>query len=101
MANETDFTSDALRAAIKQAERHIRINYIWIFLLAGLQALVLGYALKVADFSQSLHVLVVLGFAWLELQMFFILSILAARYDAFNARILRGLELLDERLAER
>lgn len=98
---DTEFPPDALRAALRQAERGIRLNYLVIFILGGLQALVLGWALKIADFSNPTHTLIVLAAAFLLLHGFFMAEVLTKRQDAMNARMLRALELLDERLAQR
>lgn len=98
---DTDFSPEALRAALRQAERGIRLNWIVIAALAAVQALILGFAMKVADFGDDTHTLVVLGAAFVWVQVFFMLEILVRRQDAVNARILRALQLLDDRLARR
>lgn len=99
--SNTDFAPDALRTALRQAERGIRVNYVVIAILAGLEALVMGTVMRIADFSNDLHALIVLAATFLLLHAFFMAEILTRRQDAMNARMLRALELLDTRLAQR
>jgi hypothetical protein len=98
---DKEFHPDVLRAALREAERGIRINYGIIFVLAGLQALILGWAIKVANFSDPTHTLIALAVAFLVLHGFFMAEVLTRRQDAMNARTLRALELLDETLTHR
>lgn len=97
-SSNVDFTPEAIRAALKRAERDIRLNYAVIGVLGGLLGLVGGLGLKRADFSDPTHALIVLAAAWLCLIMMFLAVVLSARYDAISSRVIRALELLDEKL---
>jgi DNA-directed RNA polymerase specialized sigma24 family protein len=57
-SSSVDFSPDAVRAALKRAERDIRLSYTAVFVLAALQALVTGFGLKLADLSDPTHVVV-------------------------------------------
>lgn len=97
---DREFSPEALRAALQAAERNIRLNWIEIIGLAALQALILGYALKVADFGNPTHELIFLAAAWSFAHLHFVLSLVVRRQDAANARMLRALELVHEKLPE-
>jgi heme A synthase len=99
--SDPDFTPDAVRAALRDADRHIRLNYLIIAALGGLQAFIAAWALRVLDFADPVHRLIVLGAAFVCVQMLLLAEILQSRQNAVNARMLRALELLDERLAGR
>lgn len=94
---QKEMAPEEVRNALRRAERGIRVSYLQVALVAGLQALAIGFVLKVANFADPLHLLVVLVGALLFMQMFFFAIVFSARQDAVNARVLRALELLDER----
>ena len=93
-----EFSSDELRAALASADRHMRLPYVAIVLLAGVAAIATGVGLKAADFSNPTHVLIVSASVWGWAWMMFGGFLLQARQLAANARMLRALELMDERL---
>ena len=96
-----DLSHDELRAALAEADRGMRLPWGSILVGAGVMALAVGFALKVADLGDPTHLLIVCVAAFLFAQMHFIAGLIAARQNAANARMLRALELLDEQLSPR
>ena len=97
---ESDFSNEELRAALASADRHMRLPWLSILVATVAMGLATGFALKAADFANPTHVLIVAGFVWIFAWMFFAGSLLQSRQLAANARMLRALELMDERLRD-
>jgi hypothetical protein len=95
-----DFSNEELRAALAAADRTMRLPYVAIVGLSIVAGLATAVALKVADWANPVHVLIVCVAVWLWAWQTLGGFLLQARQLAANARILRALELMDERLGE-
>ena len=95
---EQGFSHDELRAALATADRQMRLPWASMVVGIAITGIATSIALRVADFSDPTHVLIAAAVAWLFGWIFFGLSLLQSRQLAANARMLRALELMDERL---
>lgn len=98
---DKDFSSEELRAALAAADKHVRLPYIEIVLLVAIAAFATSFGFRAADFSNPTHVLVVAAFVTTWAWMFLGGFLLQSRQLAANARMLRALELMDERMSVR
>lgn len=92
-----ELTQDELRAALAAADRGMKMPWWPIVIASGVSALALGFALKVMRFEDPTHVLVLCAAVFLFGQMQLAAAIITSRQNAPTARMLRALELLDER----
>lgn len=95
---DRDFSNEELRAALASADKQMRLPWLSMAMAMLPVALATSFGLEAADFSNPTHVLIVAGFVWLFGWIFLAGSLLQARQLAANARMLRALELMDERL---
>ena len=90
---------DELKAALAAADRGMRLPLWELTIVGAIGGTAIGIALKHFDSGDPVHVLiacaVVLLYAWGQGTA----GILQARQNAANARMLRALELLDEKLS--
>ena len=96
-----DLSADELRAALAAADRGMRLPWAQIIIFAGLWTLAIGIALRFIDFADPTHVLIACLAVFMYAQTQFTAGLIATRQNAVNARLLRALELLDERLSTR
>ncbi|MEX2180048.1 MAG: hypothetical protein WD801_15135 [Gemmatimonadaceae bacterium] len=68
---------------------------------AALTGLAIGFDQKYFDSANPTHVLIVCAVAFLYAQTDFLAGVIASRQNAANARVLRALELFDDRLPQR
>ena len=92
-----DLSPEELRAALAAADRGMRLPWGAILLSTGLAVVAIAVALRFADVRDDTHVLIVSAAIFLWAQMQLLAGIIATRQNAANARMLRALELLDER----
>lgn len=92
-----DLSEKELRAALAAADRGIRLSYGMIALAAAITALAIFVTLRVVDWSNTTHVLIICASGFLYSQMHFFASVITARQNAANARMLRALEKLESR----
>lgn len=92
-----DRPTSAVHTVLAEAERRERWGRIALYGAALVEALLLGAALTVMDFSDDTHLLVfimsMLAYTTLALG----LAALGARASASNARLLHAIQMLDER----
>lgn len=96
-----ELSQEELRAALAAADRGMRFPWSSIVVGSALTAFAIGFGLKVLDWNNSTHVLIVCAVGVVYAQMTFLSGVVVSRQNAANARMLRALELLDERLASR
>lgn len=68
---------------------------------AGIAAFALAMIFKYVDWGNTVQVLILSAAGFLYGQMLAIVSIITARQNAANARMLRALQLLEERFVGR
>ena len=96
-----ELSQEELRTALAAADRGMRFPWGSILAGAGIMGLATGIGLKFLDTGNATHVLIVCAAVFLYAQMIFLASVITSRQNAANARMLRAMELLDERLAQR
>ena len=96
-----DLSQDELRAALAAADRGMRLPWAMIIGFGALTGLMVSLVLRVVNFDDHTHVLIIAAAGFLYAQMSFLAAVIASRQNAANARMLRALELLDERLSPR
>jgi hypothetical protein len=96
MLDTTD-RSALLRPALDQADRNDRYARYTLIAAALVEALLLGTTLLVIDFHDRTHRLMFLLAMLTYLTLALGLIALGARVSAANARVLRALQLLDDR----
>lgn len=94
------FSDEELRAALASADKHMRLPWVSMVMAMVPVAFATSIGLKAADFSDPTHVLIVSAVMWLFGWIFLGGSLLQSRQLAANARMLRALELMDERLGQ-
>ena len=99
--DRTNLSDAELRTALAEADRGMRLPYGGIMIGGGIAAFALGVILKYIDWGNTLQVLIVSAAGFLYGQMLAIVSIITARQNAANARMLRALQLLEERFVGR
>ena len=100
MSNQ-NMSEAELRQALAAADRGIRLPYAVIIVGGAVSALFVSIMLRFADWANSTHVVVAAATAFLWCQMFISLSLVTARQNAANARMLRALELVEAEIARR
>ena len=97
---DQDFSPAALRAALATADKDM--HRAWgVWALAGVVFAFVGTPLREAvDWSQPTHRVIVLTGLWITALMLFSLFNLQLRQNATNARLLRAMELLHQRLED-
>lgn len=93
-----ELSQDELRAALAAADRGLRFPWSSIVVGASITALAVGFGLKALDWSNPTHVLIVCAVGVVYAQMTLLSGVIVSRQNAANARMLRALALLDERL---
>lgn len=89
---------EQLRAALAAADRGMRLPYITVVVLSGIAALAVGVGLRHLDLSDPTHIVVACSVVLLFVTTQLTAGILQARQNAANARVIRALELLDDRI---
>jgi hypothetical protein len=97
----SELSQDELKAALAAADRGMRLPYVTLVVLGALGGTAIGIALKRIDWGDSTHVLIVCAVVFLYATTGALAGILQTRQNAANARMIRALELLDERLTPR
>ena len=97
---DQDFSPAALRAALAAADKNMQ--HAWVtWALAGAVFATVGSQLQRAlDWSQPTHRVIVLTSLWIAALILFSLFNLQLRQNATNARLLRAMELLHQRLED-
>lgn len=89
---------DELKAALAAADRGMRLPYATLFVSGMVNAGAIAVAMRRVDWGNATHVLIVCAVVVLFTAMNLLAGILQARQNAANARMIRALELMDERL---
>lgn len=94
-----DLPQDELKAALAAADRGMRLPMWELFAGGIIGGTGVSFAMKSFDSSDPVHVLIVCAVVILFAWGWTTAGILQARQNAANARMLRALELLDEKLS--
>lgn len=96
-----DYSNEELRAALAAADRDMRLPGVSMIMAVVPVSFATSIGLRVANFSDPTHVLILSAAVWLFGWIFLGGSLLQSRQLAANARMLRALELMDERINQR
>lgn len=99
--SKMDLSEMELRQALAAADRGMRLPYGLLVIGGAISAFATSVAFRFADWQDATHVLIVAAAVFLFAQMVVAISIVAARQNAANARMLRALELLEDRIGPR
>ena len=94
-------TDVELRAALAEADKGMRLPYGMIMLGGAISAFAIAGLQQYFNWADPLHIIIVCAAVFLFGQMVAIVSIVTARQNAANARMLRALQLLEERFSGR